>query len=134
MYDYYVPRVIANGPAMTDAIHAVIAARLGRDEEALKRFRLSYQPFVRPPFNVFSEKRTRDNLCFLTGAAGTVEAVLYGFAGLRLEPDPRSPGRPLLQPRLPAAWTSLRVQGLSWRGRRWNVELKPGAAPLWKPA
>ncbi|HEU4753630.1 MAG TPA: glycoside hydrolase family 65 protein, partial [Armatimonadota bacterium] len=87
MYGFYAPRVIAHGPAMTDAIHAIVAARLGRQQEALDRFREGYRPFVRPPFHVFSEKRTKDNLCFVTGAAGTVESVLYGFAGLRLEPD-----------------------------------------------
>jgi trehalose/maltose hydrolase-like predicted phosphorylase len=132
-YDYYAPRVITNGPAMTDAIHAVIAARLGRGEEAMKRFRDTYRPFVRPPYHVFSEKRSRDNLAFQTGTAGVIEAVLYGFAGLRLEPDPSQPDRPLLQPHLPAEWKSLRLRHLQWRGKSWDVELKPGAAPSWRP-
>lgn len=132
-YDFYAPRVIDNGPAMTDAIHAVIAARLGRDEEALKRFRGTYRPFVRPPYHVFSEKRTRDNLAFQTGTAGVIEAVLYGFAGLHLEEDPSQRDRPLLQPRVPAEWQSLRLRHLQWRGKSWDVELKPGAAPVWHP-
>lgn len=131
MYDYYAPRVIDSGPAMTDAIHAIAAARLGRGEESLKRFRGSYQPFVRPPFHLFSEKRSRDNLCFLTGAAGVVEAVLYGFAGMRLQPDPAQPGRPVLKPALPPGWTALRLKGVRWRGKAWDVEIRPGAAPVW---
>jgi trehalose/maltose hydrolase-like predicted phosphorylase len=131
MYDFYAPRVIRNGPAMTDAIHALVAARLGRDEEALARFHESYRPFVRPPFHLFSEKRTRDNLPFLTGAAGVVEAVLYGFAGLRLEPSKKAPDRPRLEPHLPHAWTALRLRNLQWRGKAWDVEMKPGAAPRW---
>lgn len=134
MYDYYAPRVIANGPAMTDAIHAIAAARLGRGDEALKRFRLSYQPFVRPPYHVFSEKRSRDNLCFLTGAAGVVEAVIYGFGGLRLESDSQQPGKPVLQPHLPPGWTGLRIRNLEWRGKSWNVEIKPDQPPVWTPA
>jgi trehalose/maltose hydrolase-like predicted phosphorylase len=133
MYDYYVPRVIANGPAMTDAVHAIAAARLGRGDESLKRFRDGYQPFVRPPFHLFSEKRSRDNLCFLTGAAGVVESVLYGFAGMRMEPDPKQPSRPRLEPALPPGWTALRLKNLQWRGKSWNVELKPGAAAVWSP-
>lgn len=132
MYNHYAPRVIANGPAMTDAIYAVAAARLGRGEEALKRFKLSYQPFVRPPFHLFSEKRTRDNLAFLTGAAGVVEAVVYGFGGLRLEPG--AEGRPRLEPHLPPGWTALRIRKLHWRGKRWDVEIKQGAPPVWTPA
>lgn len=132
LYDFYAPRVIETGPAMTDAIHAVVAARLGRREEALEQFRESYRPFVRPPFHLFSEKRTRDNLCFLTGAAGVVEAVLYGFAGLELKPGAAG-GRPQLKPQLPPGWQALRVKGLHWRGKTWDVELKPGAAPTWAP-
>jgi trehalose/maltose hydrolase-like predicted phosphorylase len=130
-YDHYAPRVIDNGPAMTDAIHAVIAARLGRDEEALKRFRQSYRPFVRPPYHVFSEKRSRDNLAFQTGTAGVVEAVLYGFAGLHPQPDPAHADRPLLKPHVPAEWKALRLHNLQWRGKSWDVELKPGGAPVW---
>lgn len=133
MYDYYAPRVIETGPAMTDAIHAVIAARLGRAEEAEQRFRAAYRPFLRPPFHLFSEKRTRDNLCFLTGAAGVLEAVLYGFAGLHLEPDPQQPGRPRLEPHLPAGWNRLTVRNLRWRGAAWDVEIAPGSPPRWTP-
>ena len=130
-YDYYAPKVINNGPAMTDAIHAVIAARLGKDDEALKRFQESYRPFVRPPYSLFSEKRSRDNLAFHTGAAGVVEAVLYGFAGIHLEPDASHPDRPRVEPHVPATWKSLRVNDLHWRGKRWDLELKPGAPPVW---
>jgi len=31
MFRYYVDRTIRNGPAMTESVHAVIAARLGLD-------------------------------------------------------------------------------------------------------
>lgn len=130
LYDFYTPRVIDNGPAMTEAIHAIVACRLGRTKEALEQFRGSYRPFVRPPFHMFSEKRSRDNLCFLTGAAGVVEAVLYGFAGLQLEPGSQ-PGRPKLEPHLPAEWKALRIKGLSWRGQLSDVEIRPGQPPVW---
>lgn len=133
MYDFYEPRVIQNGPAMTDAIHAIIAARLGRGDESLQRFRGSYQPFVRPPYLLFSEKRTRDNVCFLTGASGVVEAVLYGFAGLRLEGSPDSSGRPRLDPHLPPGWSGMTLHGLMWHGKSWDVQLRPGAPPAWSP-
>lgn len=133
LYAFYSPRVIAHGPAMTEAIHAIAAARLGRSEDALRHFRESYRPFVRPPFHLFSEKRTRDNLCFLTGAAGTLEALLYGFAGLRLDPDSAPADRPRLEPALPPGWTALRLRGLHWRGRVWNAECRPGTAPVWSP-
>jgi trehalose/maltose hydrolase-like predicted phosphorylase len=125
MFSYYVDRTIKTGPAMTESVHAVIAARLGRTEEAYRRFRLSVDPFVRPPFSSFSEKRTRDHLQFLTGAAGALQAVLYGFAGLHLRDSPR----PLFQPHLPSAWTSLTLRNFQWRGQRYDVSIRRGQPP-----
>ena len=59
---------------------------------------MSVDPFVRPPYFSFSEKRTRDNLQFLTGAAGALQSVLYGFAGLSLQDSPT----PVFRPQLPS--------------------------------
>jgi trehalose/maltose hydrolase-like predicted phosphorylase len=120
MFSYYVDRTIRTGPAMTESVHAVIAARLGQPEEAYRRFRLSVDPFVRPPFHAFSEKRTRDNLHFLTGASGSLQAILYGFAGLQLQDSPT----PVFHPQLPAAWSGLTLRNLSWRGKRYDVAFK----------
>jgi trehalose/maltose hydrolase-like predicted phosphorylase len=133
MYDHYAPRVITTGPAMTDAIHAVVAARLGRGDEALARFRAAYQPFARPPYMLFSEKRTRDNLAFLTGAAGVVEAVVYGFAGLQPRTDPQQKDRPQVRPHLPPGWSAVRLRGVQWRGRSWDLEVTDQGA-RWSPA
>jgi trehalose/maltose hydrolase-like predicted phosphorylase len=132
MYDYYAPRVITTGPAMTDAVHAVVAARLGKMDEAERMFRESYRPFVRPPFHVFSEKRTRDNLCFLTGAAGVLEAAIYGFAGLHLKPDTSDPEVPRMEPHLPPSWNAMWLRNIQWRGAAWDVEIRPGVKPVWK--
>ena len=117
LYDYYASRVIRNGPAMTEAIHSLLAARLGRGQEALDRFRAGYRPFLRPPFGLFSEKRTRDNLCFLTGAAGVLQAVIYGFAGLDLHDSPT----PQAHPSLPPGWQSITLHGVQWRGKCYDL-------------
>jgi trehalose/maltose hydrolase-like predicted phosphorylase len=129
LYDYYTPRVIANGPAMTDAIHAVVAARLGRGQEALARFRASYQPFLRQPFGMFSEKRSRDNLCFLTGAAGTLQAIVYGFAGLELREAPT----PKAIPRLPPGWQAITLGGVRWHGKQYDLRVDASGS-RWRPA
>lgn len=128
MHDYYAPRVIPNGPAMTDAIAAVVAARLGRGQESLDRFRASYRPFMRPPFGMFSEKRTKDNLCFLTGASGVLQAILYGFAGLQLADSPT----PQATPHLPPGWTSVSVRGIRWRGKAYDLRVDSSGAH-WTP-
>jgi trehalose/maltose hydrolase-like predicted phosphorylase len=125
MFRYYVDRTIRSGPAMTESVHAVIAARLGQPEEAYRRFRQSVDPFVRPPFFSFSEKRSRDNLQFLTGAAGALQALLYGFAGLRLEDSPA----PVFHPELPAAWSGLILRNFTWRGKRYDVTFRRGQPP-----
>jgi trehalose/maltose hydrolase-like predicted phosphorylase len=117
LYDYYASRVIRNGPAMTDAIHSLIAARLGRGQEALDRFHSCFRPFGRPPFGLFSEKRTRDNLCFLTGAAGVLQAVIYGFAGLALRDSPT----PTAHPHLPPGWRSITLHHVRWRGKLYDL-------------
>ena len=84
MLDFYASHTIKNGPAMTDSIHSIVAARLNRPAQSLDFFRASYRPFERGPWDAFSEKRTTNNVYFLTGMAGCVQAVLYGFAGLNV--------------------------------------------------
>ena len=130
LYDYYAPLASKVGPAMTDAIHAIVAARLGRKDEALARFRSSYQPFLREPFHTFSEKRTRNAVYFLTGAAGSIEAVLYGFAGLRLQDDGET-GHPLADPLLPNEWTRLTIRGIQWKGRAWDLTVERDSSARW---
>jgi trehalose/maltose hydrolase-like predicted phosphorylase len=122
MFRYYVDRTIKAGPAMTESVHAVIAARLGQPEEAYRRFRASVDPFLRPPFFSFSEKRSRDHMDFMTGVAGSLQAILYGFAGLRLQDSPR----PVFDPHLPPAWTGLTLHDFQWRGKRYTVAIRRG--------
>jgi trehalose/maltose hydrolase-like predicted phosphorylase len=121
-FDLHKPRVIKNGPAMSQSIHALIAARLGRADEADTAFRESYRPFVRGPFLLFSEKRSLDRCVFATGAGGVLQAVIYGFGGLDLSrPDGLVPGKPAL----PKGWTKLTVQGIVWKGRRYTLTVTP---------
>lgn len=129
LYDYYAPRAIEVGPAMTDSIHAIVAARLGRAQEAYQRFRDSFQPFLRAPFLMFSEKRTRDALYFVTGAGGSLQAVLFGFGGLSLG----DPDTPTVTPLLPPAWQSLTLRGVAWQGRRYDRAIRVGSEPTWTP-
>jgi len=115
-FDYYANRTSPFGPAMTSSLHALIAAQLGRREQAWQCFQASYQPFLRPAFDLFSEKRTTDAVYFLTGAAGLLQSILYGFAGLY--PD----GTHLqARPCLPPPWKKLTIRGLHWRGQRFQL-------------
>ncbi|MCX8053765.1 MAG: hypothetical protein N3B12_08145 [Armatimonadetes bacterium] len=86
-FHYYAKRVHEGGPAMTSSVHSVIAARLSDRARAYSDFVKSYKPFLRGPFNYFNEKPSKyvDNMCFLTGAAGPIQSVLFGLAGIRME-------------------------------------------------
>ena len=81
--DYYAPLTDPDGPAMTDAIHAVDAAQIGEPGCATHTYLMrSIRPFVRDPFAQFTEARgdkagAQDPLAgspaynFLTGSAAS---------------------------------------------------------------
>ncbi|HLZ87799.1 MAG TPA: hypothetical protein VKQ52_11180, partial [Puia sp.] len=79
--DYYEPRV-GEGPAMTQAIFAILYERLGLPDKALKVLKQGYTPNLRPPFGVIAETATGNNPYFATGAGGVLQAMLNGFGGL----------------------------------------------------
>lgn len=83
--EYYLDRIDPeNGPAMSHCVFAVQYARAGMVEKALEMFERSYKPYVRSPFGVFSETAGGDNPYFVTGAGGMLQAVVFGFGGLRI--------------------------------------------------
>ncbi len=127
MLDFYTTHTMQNGPAMTSSINAVVAARLGHAQQSLDEFHNSYRPFERAPWDAFSEKRTTNNVYFMTGMAGCVQSVLYGFAGLQVVPaGGKGIGTKLTgdavaslyaDPHLPPGWAGLMVKGIHFRGK-----------------
>ncbi|HJP84160.1 MAG TPA: glycosyl hydrolase family 65 protein [Fimbriimonadaceae bacterium] len=127
-------KVSKNGPAMSDSIHSIVWARLGETEKAYAAWKNSWQPFVKPPFLLFSEKRNSSRTYFTTGAAGALQAVLYGFAGIRIDNKkaqgakwsiPLKNGKVLsITPHLPREWKSLKINGLTVLGKRYDVLIK----------
>jgi len=124
-FDYYVSKTSKFGPAMTSSIHAIIAAQLGRPEDALRYFRESYQPFLRPAFDLFSEKRTTDSVYFLTGASGMLQSLLYGFGGIQTKGE-----KIQVRSVLPSSWKKLAVQGIHWRGKRYRLKAEAGTSGM----
>ncbi len=131
--DYYAVRTDPEGPAMTDAIHAIDAAAIGEPGCSTYTYVMrSIEPFVRGPFHQFSEARgakagADDPLAgapahnFLTGAGGFLQTFTYGLAGLRWEDD-----RVRLDPVLPPQMKEgVRLKGLHWRGRTFDVAIGP---------
>jgi trehalose/maltose hydrolase-like predicted phosphorylase len=107
--EYYVSRVPNQGtPAMTQAVFALLYARLGNAEKAFHWFKDGYVPNLNPPFKVIAETKGGTNPYFATGAGGILQSMLMGFGGL----DITSKGIVQLRSKLPASWKSLTLTGI----------------------
>lgn len=119
--DYYVPRTDPGGPSMTDAIHSIVTSELGTPGCAAFSFtRRSVDPFVRAPYDQFSEARNGGAFTFTTGAGGFLQEFLYGYSGFRWRAD-----RVRLDPSLPPQLAGVTLSALSWRGRVLRVQIGP---------
>jgi trehalose/maltose hydrolase-like predicted phosphorylase len=106
--EYYETKVPKEGtPAMTQAIFALLYARLGDGEKAWHFFKDAYVPNQNPPFNVLAETKGGTNPYFSTGAGGLIQSVLNGFGGLDITPA----GLIQVKSALPSTWKSLTITG-----------------------
>lgn len=135
MMERFESKVSKNGPAMSDAIHATIWARLGEKEKAYEAWKRAWEPFVKGPQMMFSEKRSSERTYFYTGAAGCLNTVLYGFAGFRFDEKPlegaawkkqlKSGWWLSCKPCLPPKWQSLQINPMIIEGQKYSVEITP---------
>lgn len=115
--EYYFDRIDPNGPAMSNAIIAVLHARLGDPETAFKVFKKSYTDKLRPPFGVLSENADNSRVSFATGLGGILQSVIFGFAGIEVTEH----GIIQLPTRIPAHWKSLTVTGAGPEKKTYKV-------------
>jgi trehalose/maltose hydrolase-like predicted phosphorylase len=117
--DYYAPRTDVNGPSMSDAINAIDTAALGTPGCSDYTFLLrSADPFIRGPFDQFSETRDGGAFTFTTGIGGFLQEFQYGFTGLRWNSRAVQ-----LSPTLPPQIPGITVRDLAWHGRRFTVAI-----------
>lgn len=115
--DYYSKRVPNQGtPAMTQAIFALLYARLGESEKAHQFFVDAYTPNLNPPFRVIAETKGGTNPYFSTGAGGIIQSVLMGFGGL----DITEKGIVQLPTKLPTQWKKLEITGVL--GKNYTIQ------------
>lgn len=131
--DYYAARTDPDGPAMTDSVHAIDAASIGEPGcSSYTYLRRSIKPFVRGPFDQFSEARgqkagANDPLAgspaqdFLTGKGGFLQVFTHGLTGMRMGEDVVRLD-PTLPPQLRDGVT---LRGLRWQGRTYDVAIGP---------
>ncbi|HIQ00328.1 TPA: beta-phosphoglucomutase [Candidatus Bipolaricaulota bacterium] len=116
-WDYYEPRTDHEfGSSLGPPIHAALACELGEIEVA-------YRHFLRAALVDLEDLRgnTAEGV-HAASAGGVWQAVVFGFAGLRLTPT-----GPVARPRLPGHWKRLRFS-IRYRGRRYVFDLTPGMA------
>ncbi|MFE6164839.1 discoidin domain-containing protein [Streptomyces sp. NPDC056486] len=129
--DYYAARTDPDGPAMTDSVHAIDAAAI--DEPGCSAYTYlerSIRPFVRGPFNLFSEARgdkagATDPLSgspaqnFTTGQGGFLQVFTNGLTGQRLRENSVHLD-PMLPPQLSQG---VKLNGQHWQGRTYDIAI-----------
>ena len=119
--DYYVPRSDPGGPSMTDAVSMIDTAALGVPGCSAYVFtRRSYEPFIKDPFDQFSETREGGAFTFMTGIGGFLQEFLYGYSGLRWQGSAVQ-----LDPTLNAGVGEIVLHHLRWHGRVFDVTIGP---------
>ncbi|MCH7944515.1 MAG: hypothetical protein IIC73_00655 [Armatimonadetes bacterium] len=130
--DLFEGKEAPNGPAMSLSVYALIRARYGDADHAYETWRESWKKYTDGnPLMLFSEKPGRPDLTyFLTGAAGCLNAVIYGFIGVRiLDEEPEDEAKLelmngkwlVVRPNLPKAWKSVTFKGMQVLGKRYDV-------------
>jgi kojibiose phosphorylase len=107
---YYEPRT-GHGSSLSPATHALIAARLGYSSSALRLFKLAAD------IDLGNAMGNSSGGIHGASCGGLWQAVLLGFAGMRLSDDKLS-----FDPHLPPEWPGLRA-ALVYRGRRLAVRV-----------
>ena len=102
-FRYYEPRC-AHGSSLSAGIHALVAARLGETETALRFLRHAAAADLELDPNSAGGIR-------IAGLGGLWQAVVLGFAGLDLKGDMLA-----IDPKLPPQWRSLSFR-VRWRRR-----------------
>lgn len=121
--DYYSVRVPqVRTPAMTQSMFSVICSRCGDREQAWKWFLDSYRPNALPPFGVLAEFKGGTNPYFATGAGGTLQSVLFGFAGLDF--NPKGGIMQVKNHALPPHWKRLTIKGVGPEKKSYTIENK----------
>jgi trehalose/maltose hydrolase-like predicted phosphorylase len=102
-FRYYEPRC-AHGSSLSTGMHALVAARLGDAEMALRYHRATAAADLDPDPNTAGGVH-------IAGLGALWQAVILGFAGLDLKGDTLG-----VDPKLPPQWRSLSFR-VGWRGR-----------------
>ena len=118
-WQYYAPRTDCSfGSSLGPAVLAALAAELGYAEDAYHYFMQAAR------MDLDDARRDTQEGIHVAAAGGVWQAVVRGFAGLRLGPE-----GPRCVPRLPGHWRRLRFR-IRYRGQPLEVDLRAGEEPI----
>lgn len=113
-FEFYEPRC-GHGSSLSPAIHALVAARLGKIELAERYFRQAAE------IDLSNNMGNAAGGIHAGALGGLWQAAVFGFAGLRFTDE-----RPQHRPNLPLNWRSLSTR-FHWRGQ-WHELTLPERA------
>lgn len=113
-WDYYNPRTDHTyGSSLGPAIHAILACDLNQPQEA-------YTHFMRSALvDLEDVRRNAAEGIHAASAGGVWQAVIFGFAGIRM-----TQFGPVACPNLPSGWTRLKFR-LQWCNQWYEFDLQP---------
>lgn len=110
---------------MTQSMHTIGYVELKESDKADKFLNQSMQNMWEP-FNVWTESHSQDQKksmvdmgCynFLTGAAGFIQSIIYGYGGLRYREDGLH-----ITPMMPEGTNFINFRGLKYKGATFDVK------------
>ncbi|CAH2604703.1 Maltose phosphorylase [Rhodovastum atsumiense] len=113
-FRYYEPRC-GHDSSLSRSMHAVVAARMGDVDMALRYFRAT------AAIDLEDKAAGSAGGVHIAALGGLWQTAIFGFAGLSLRGE-----APAFDPHLPRDWQGLGF-GVHWRGRRIRVRIEPDA-------
>ena len=111
-YDYYTPRTdLTYGSSLGPSIQAIMACEVGKPDEAYEHFIRSARADLR------DVRGNAGDGIHGASAGGTWQAVVFGFAGLKIMPEGWK-----TEPRLPSHWKRVRFS-FYYRGEKQDVDI-----------
>ena len=112
-YDFYAPRTdVTYGSSLGPGIQAIMACEVGKTEDAYKLFKLAAES------DLYDLRRNASDGIHAASCGGTWQAVVFGFAGLRVTENGWTVANCL-----PGGWTRLAFKFFH-RGKLQKVDIK----------
>lgn len=125
---YYANHTDSGGPAMTWGVFAISFLELDMPEQAAAFFARSYAN-SQQPFGVWRETPTGGATNFITGAGGFLQAVLFGYGGMRVGEKDIA-----MRVQLPLNNSRLTISAMRLYGCTITVDAEPSGVSVWSAA